>query len=108
MIEDVAWVQSFIRPDYLFVSVHWGDELQRMPNRFQRAFGRAAIDAGATAVLGHHPHVLQAVEEYQGGLILYSLGNLIFDMRADITYESAAFNLKLEAEIGRASCRERV
>ena len=97
MIEDVAWVQSFIRPDYLFVSVHWGDELQRMPNRFQRAFGRAAIDAGATAVLGHHPHVLQAVEEYQGGLILYSLGNLIFDMRADITYESAAFNLKLEA-----------
>jgi poly-gamma-glutamate synthesis protein (capsule biosynthesis protein) len=97
MTEDVARVLSFVRPDYLFVSVHWGDELQRMPNRFQRTFGRAAIDAGATAVLGHHPHVLQGVEKYRGGLIIYSLGNLIFDMRADSTYETAAFNLKLEA-----------
>ena len=97
MTEDVARVLSLLQPDYLFVSVHWGDELQRMPNRFQRAFGRAAIDAGATAVLGHHPHVLQAVEKYQGGLIIYSLGNLIFDMAADATYETAAFNLKMEA-----------
>jgi poly-gamma-glutamate synthesis protein (capsule biosynthesis protein) len=97
MTDDVQWVLSFVLPDYLFVSVHWGDELQRMPNRFQRAFGRAAIDAGATAVLGHHPHVLQAVEKYQGGLIIYSLGNLIFDMASDMTYETAAFDLKLEA-----------
>jgi poly-gamma-glutamate synthesis protein (capsule biosynthesis protein) len=97
MTEDVAEVLTFFKPDYLFVSVHWGDELQRMPNRFQRAFGRAAIDAGATAVLGHHPHVLQALERYQDGLIIYSLGNLIFDMKADATYETAAFELKLEA-----------
>lgn len=97
MTEDVAKVLSFFQPDYLFVSVHWGDELQRMPNRFQRAFGRAAIDAGATAVLGHHPHVLQALEKYRDGLIIYSLGNLIFDMKAYSTYETAAFNLRLEA-----------
>jgi poly-gamma-glutamate capsule biosynthesis protein CapA/YwtB (metallophosphatase superfamily) len=97
MTDDVTWVLSFVRPDYLFVSVHWGDELQRMPNRFQRAFGRAAIDAGATAVLGHHPHVLQAVEKYQGGLIIYSLGNLVFDMASELTYETAAFELHLEA-----------
>jgi poly-gamma-glutamate synthesis protein (capsule biosynthesis protein) len=96
MKRDVAKVLSSVRPDYLFVSVHWGDELQRMPNRFQRTFGRAAIDAGVTAVLGHHPHVLQAVEKYQSGLIIYSLGNLIFDMEPDSTYETAAFNLKLE------------
>lgn len=95
--EDVGRVLTFLKPDYLFVSVHWGDEHQRMPNRFQRTFGRAAIDAGATAVLGHHPHVLQAVEKYRGGLIIYSLGNLVFDMVADTTYETAAFRLKLQA-----------
>ncbi len=97
MTDDVVRTRSFFQPDYLFVSVHWGDELQRMPNRFQRAFGRAAIDAGATAVLGHHPHVLQAVEKYKNGLIIYSLGNLVFDMASDQTYETAAFDLKLEA-----------
>jgi poly-gamma-glutamate synthesis protein (capsule biosynthesis protein) len=97
MTEDVARVLSSVRPDYLFVSVHWGDELQRMPNRFQRTFGRAAIEAGATAVLGHHPHVLQGVERYKEGLIIYSLGNLVFDMAADATYEAAAFNLKLKS-----------
>jgi poly-gamma-glutamate synthesis protein (capsule biosynthesis protein) len=41
-------------------------------------------------VLGHHPHVLQSVERYKGGLIAYSLGNLLFDMAADGTYETAA------------------
>ncbi|MDW8227626.1 MAG: CapA family protein, partial [Anaerolineales bacterium] len=39
----------------------------------------AAIEAGATAVLGSHPHLLQRIEEYQGGLIAYSLGNFVFD-----------------------------
>ncbi|OHD81829.1 MAG: hypothetical protein A3J97_05395 [Spirochaetes bacterium RIFOXYC1_FULL_54_7] len=96
MTDDVKRTLAVLQPDYLFVSVHWGDELQRMPNRFQRAFGRAAIDAGATAVLGHHPHVLQAIEKYHGGLIIYSLGNLIFDMESDLTYGTAAFDLKLE------------
>lgn len=90
VLADIASVKRRLNPDYLFVSVHWGDEHQHIPNEFQRALGRAAIDAGATAVLGHHPHVLQSVERYAGGLIAYSLGNLVFDMAADGTYETAA------------------
>jgi len=90
VLADIAGVKRRLDPDYLFVSVHWGDEHQHIPNEFQRALGRAAIDAGATAVLGHHPHVLQSVERYGGGLIAYSLGNLVFDMAADGTYETAA------------------
>jgi poly-gamma-glutamate capsule biosynthesis protein CapA/YwtB (metallophosphatase superfamily) len=39
----------------------------------------AAIDAGAAAVIGSHPHLLQHVDEYHGGLIAYSLGNFVFD-----------------------------
>ena len=45
----------------------------------QIAFAHAAIDAGATLFIGHHPHVVQEQEEYRGGLIFYSLGNLVFD-----------------------------
>lgn len=96
ILEDIARVKSVVRPDYLFVSLHWGDEHQRAPNAFQRGLGRAVIDAGATAVLGHHPHVLQSIERYKDGLILYSLGNFVFDMAADATYETAAVRLVLE------------
>ncbi|MBN1241971.1 MAG: CapA family protein [Spirochaetales bacterium] len=81
--------------DYVLVSVHWGEEHARSPNAFQRSFGRSAIDAGAAAVLGHHPHVLQGVERYGRGVILYSMGNFVFDMEADSTYDSAAFVLTL-------------
>ncbi|MBU0927646.1 MAG: CapA family protein [Spirochaetes bacterium] len=95
MLADIARVRRELSPDYLFVSVHWGDEHQHLPNSFQRSLGRAAIDAGATAVLGHHPHVLQSIERYNDGLIIYSLGNFIFDMAADHTYETAAIRLVL-------------
>ncbi|MBN1520158.1 MAG: CapA family protein [Spirochaetales bacterium] len=96
MQADVRRVLATAKPEYLFVSVHWGDEYQPFPRAFQKTFGRAAIDAGATAVLGHHPHVLQGVEHYQNGLILYSLGNFVFDMAEDETYETAAFRFYLD------------
>lgn len=95
MRADVARALSIHKPDYLFVSVHWGEEHERFPRAFQRRFGRAAIDAGATAVIGHHPHVLQSIERYGDGLIVYSLGNFVFDMAASSTYESAAVRFML-------------
>lgn len=95
IISDIQKVKSGLDPEYLFVSIHWGDEHQHIPNAAQRILGRAAIDAGATAVLGHHPHVLQSLERYRDGLIIYSLGNFIFDMASTKTYETAALNLVL-------------
>lgn len=65
--------------DALVVSLHFGDEYESMPNERQRTLARAAIDAGARIVIGHHPHVIQPIEEYNGGIIAYSLGNFIFD-----------------------------
>ncbi len=64
--------------DLLVVSVHWGDEY-KAHNKRQEALAHKIIDAGAKLVVGHHPHVTQDVEEYKGGLILYSLGNFVFD-----------------------------
>ncbi len=65
--------------DVIFVSLHWGEEYQPRSNAEQQMIGRALIDAGADIIIGHHPHVIQEVEEYNGGWIFYSLGNFIFD-----------------------------
>ncbi|WP_408637658.1 CapA family protein [Ornithinimicrobium sediminis] len=70
--------------DVVIVAVHWG-----IPHGFaapsygplaeyQQPVGRALIDAGATLVIGHHPHLVQHVERYAGGLIAYSVGNFMF------------------------------
>ncbi|HBP00552.1 MAG: hypothetical protein UU48_C0007G0006 [Candidatus Uhrbacteria bacterium GW2011_GWF2_41_16] len=63
----------------MIVSFHWGAEYEHEPNTDQINLAHVAIDAGADLVIGHHPHVLQGVEKYKDGLILYSLGNFIFD-----------------------------
>jgi len=65
--------------DILAVSIHFGDEYEPLSNDRQKRIAREAIDAGADIVAGHHPHVAQEVEEYNGGIIAYSLGNFIFD-----------------------------
>jgi gamma-polyglutamate biosynthesis protein CapA len=67
------------RSDVVIVSMHNGVEYVPKPNKAQIAFAHAAIDAGATLVIGHHPHVVQPEEKYKGGLIFYSLGNFVFD-----------------------------
>jgi poly-gamma-glutamate synthesis protein (capsule biosynthesis protein) len=67
--------------DIVIVTIHWGTEFRAEPSDEQRRLGRMLIDAGAELVLGHHPHVLQPVERYRGGVIAYSLGNLVFDQR---------------------------
>lgn len=67
------------RCDVLIVSMHNGFEYQKRPNRNQIDFAHAAIDAGATLVIGHHPHVVQPMECYRQGVIFYSLGNFVFD-----------------------------
>ena len=69
--------------DYVVVSFHWGIEYTSEVTERQRALAHLAIDAGAAVVLGHHPHVLQPTERYRDGLILYSLGNFVFDLDAE-------------------------
>jgi poly-gamma-glutamate synthesis protein (capsule biosynthesis protein) len=77
MRQDVA--QLAARTDAIIVSMHAGVEYSPKSNAQQVAFARAAIDAGASVVVGHHPHVTQPWERYGQGVIFYSLGNLVFD-----------------------------
>ncbi len=74
--------QAAATHDIVIVSMHWGDEYRDAVSDEQRALGRAAIEAGATLVLGHGPHVTQGWERYGSGLIVYSLGNFVFDLDA--------------------------
>jgi poly-gamma-glutamate synthesis protein (capsule biosynthesis protein) len=65
--------------DYIILSVHWGDEFVSIPSEKQICIGRELIDAGADIIIGGHSHVLQGYEKYHNKLIIYSLGNFIFD-----------------------------
>jgi len=65
--------------DQLIISVHWGEEYKTDFTNRQQEFGHKLIDWGAGLVVGHHPHVVEPVENYNNGVIVYSLGNFIFD-----------------------------
>lgn len=66
--------------DIRILMFHWGNEYIHIPSWEQRLLARKCIDEGAHIIIGHHPHVIQPVEEYNKGLICYSLGNFLFDM----------------------------
>ncbi|MFA5844583.1 MAG: CapA family protein [Coriobacteriia bacterium] len=84
------------RADYVVVSFHWGVEYSPDATAEQVRDARRAIDAGADLVLAHHPHVIQGVERYHGGLIAYSLGDFVFDHYSRETGEAFV----LTAEVG--------
>jgi len=65
--------------DLVIPFLHWGWEGESRPSERQRELAHRLIDAGADAVIGGHPHIVQAPELYRGRLILYSLGNFVFD-----------------------------
>lgn len=94
--------------DVLIVSYHFGEEYETEPNARQRDIAESSIDAGATIVVGHHPHVIQPVERYGDGLIAYSLGNFIFDQPfSEETMEGLALEVVFEdTKIVRVTPRE--
>lgn len=71
--------QAKEQSDIVIVSFHFGEEYQTEPNQHQKNTARSAVDAGASLVIGHHPHIAQEIEKYNEGYIAYSLGNFIFD-----------------------------
>ena len=60
------------------VHFHWGVERQYVPLESQRSLAKFAIDSGADLIIGHHPHVVQGIEEYKDKFIVYSMGNFMF------------------------------
>jgi len=82
------------------VSVHWGAEYQAGASTGQKQMAEELSDAGATLIWGHHPHVLQPAEWIHDGktLVLYSLGNALFDQYGlGATRRSALVLAKLDS-----------
>jgi poly-gamma-glutamate synthesis protein (capsule biosynthesis protein) len=92
---DVRAARGADSTTYIVVILHWGTEKAQAPDASQRAFARALIDAGVDAVIGHHPHVLQGIERYRKGVIVYSLGNFVFGGNTRHTYDTGIFEIIL-------------
>jgi poly-gamma-glutamate capsule biosynthesis protein CapA/YwtB (metallophosphatase superfamily) len=76
IFEDIKRLRP--RVDFIVINLHWGDELESKPDSNQITLAHRMIENGADLIVGHHPHVLQGIERYQGKVISYSLGNFVF------------------------------
>lgn len=93
--DDIARAKA--QADIVVVSFHWGDEYQTKHNADQEARAHEVIDAGADLVVGHHPHVVQELEQYKNGYIAYSLGNFVFDQKfSEETMKGAMLKVTLK------------
>ena len=84
--------------DTVIVQFHAGFQFAERPSEGLQLLARHAIDDGADIVVAHHPHVLQGFEWYQGRLIAYSLGNLMFDQDFLVTYPSAMLRVVIAGD----------
>lgn len=73
--------------DVVIVLPQWGIEYAPEPEENQRVWAQEFLDAGASLVIGNHPHIVQPVEEFHNGLVFYSLGNFVFDQEHDFRRE---------------------
>lgn len=65
--------------DLVIVMPHWGEEYVPKPNQTIRDQAQQLLAAGADAIIGSHPHVIQSIHNYEGKQVYYSLGNFVFD-----------------------------
>jgi poly-gamma-glutamate synthesis protein (capsule biosynthesis protein) len=84
--------------DIVIVLLHNGYEFAQRVAGAQQDVAHLAIDSGASLVIGSHPHVIQRLEEYHGGLIAYSMGNFVFDNFLFPPNYSAILNVELNAD----------
>ena len=96
ILADVEAAKS--QADLVIVSIHWGADYVPTVSAYQRTLAHACIDHGAAAVLGHHPHILNGLEVYQGKLIAYSLGNFAFGTFNKKARDSAILRLGFDAQ----------
>ena len=85
------------RADVVIATFHWGVERAGRENGRQRAFAAAALRAGASAVIGAHPHVLQPIRRRGRRLTAYSLGNFVFSSGGGATSRTGILRLRLSA-----------
>lgn len=84
------------KADVVIAAFHWGIERDPVEDPRERGLARVALDAGATAVIGHHPHVLQPIRRAgRHRIVAYSLGNFVFTGTSAFTRRTGILELKL-------------
>ncbi len=91
------------KADHVVVGIHWGIAFAKQRAEYQQPLARRMIEAGASLIVGHHPHIRHGIECYRKGVILYSLGDFIFHDRAEMTGESG---IVATVELHRSKIRE--
>jgi poly-gamma-glutamate capsule biosynthesis protein CapA/YwtB (metallophosphatase superfamily) len=85
MEADIHRAKEELEVDIIILSLHWGNEYQRVPTEEQRELARHLIEQGVDLIIGGHSHVVQPAEyiktDHNEGLVLYSLGNFISNQR---------------------------
>lgn len=96
--------------NHVIIFPHWGTELVAIPDPEDVKNARAFIDHGASVVVGHHPHVPQGIEEYNGGIIAYSLGSFIYFHEEELGYSEKKwdrhFSISLNIKFSKNSALE--
>lgn len=110
LADDLARMSAEIRglkasTDIVIVYQHWGCSMTEQVLDFQRAIGRAAIDAGAAGVFGGHQHVVSAIEFHNGAPIVHGMGNLVFDIFAPFLTEVTHRTFLFKAEMTKAGLK---
>lgn len=95
VVADIKKAREHYKADLVIPFMHWGWENELRAGPRQRGLARKMIDAGADAVIGGHPHVIQDTEEYKGKPIIYSLGNFMIDAM-DNANQARGWALRLE------------
>ncbi len=75
---DIARLKANV--DHVIVSLHWGEEFVPEPSASEVALGESLVAAGASVIIGHHPHVARPVHRVRNAIVAYSLGNFVADM----------------------------
>jgi poly-gamma-glutamate capsule biosynthesis protein CapA/YwtB (metallophosphatase superfamily) len=98
VLRDIRDARGQYHADIVIPFLHWGWEDEGTPSERQRQFARRMIDAGASMIVGSHPHVTQGTESYRGKPIVYSLGNFLFN---GFDTEATVTGWMLEVHVGR-------
>ncbi len=99
---DIEQARRVHHADIVIPVMHWGWEHEPLASDRQRQLARLMIDAGADAVVGGHPHVVQNIEIYRGRPVIYSLGNFVFD---GFDTPATTTGWLLELQVDRAGAR---
>lgn len=97
--------------DAIIVTPHWGEEYATQPSSHQKKFAHELLNAGATLILGSHPHVLQPMEKFitddgRETFVIYSLGNFVSYQGTPKTKTTIILLIELIKESGKTMIKE--